>query len=57
VFPALIEQYAIKKKKSRKKSESALIRLTPDHRLIVPLDDKENLFTQIDTVLQSLAND
>jgi len=57
VLLAFIDQYALKKTKNRKKQERAPIRLTPDHRLIVPLDDKENLFTQIDTVLQSLAND
>ena len=54
---ALIDQYARQKKKNRKKGEPVPIRLTPDHRLIVPLNDKENIFTQIDTVLQSLAND
>jgi transcription-repair coupling factor (superfamily II helicase) len=50
-----IDRYALKKTKNRKKRDCAPIRLTPDHRLIVPLDDKENLFTQIDTVVQFLA--
>ena len=57
VLLALIDRYTLQKKKNRKKPDLAPIRLTPDHRLIVPLDDKENIFTQIDTVLQSLAND
>ena len=57
VLLALIDRYTLQKKKNRKKPTPAPIRLTPDHRLIVPLDDKENIFTQIDTVLQSLATD
>ncbi|NOQ47420.1 MAG: transcription-repair coupling factor, partial [Desulfobulbaceae bacterium] len=37
--------------KPAKKQKTKPIRLTPDHRLIVPLENKKNLFTRIHTVL------
>jgi transcription-repair coupling factor (superfamily II helicase) len=53
----LINRYRMKKKKGHAKSSPDPIRLTPDHRLIVAVAEKENLFTRIDTVLQSLTTD
>jgi transcription-repair coupling factor (superfamily II helicase) len=41
-----------KAKKARKKSE---VRLTPDHRLIVPITEEEYLFKQIENVLKFLS--
>lgn len=51
----LITKYRTKKKKDHANPPADPIRLTPDHRLIVAVDEKENLFTRIDTVLQSLT--
>ena len=44
------------KKKAKKQKRKTTIRLTPDYRLIFPLDEKENLFKQIENVLGSLTN-
>ncbi len=49
---ALIES---EKKKIKKKRGKAAIRLTPDYRLIVPIFEEENLFKQIENVLDSLS--
>jgi transcription-repair coupling factor (superfamily II helicase) len=51
----LITRYRTKKKKNHANPSADPIRLTPDHRLIVAFDEKENLFTRIDTVLESLT--
>ncbi len=53
----LVEGSAGGKKKRGAVSGPARFRLTPDNRLIVALDEKENLFKQIETVLQSLSVD
>lgn len=53
----LITKYRTKKKKGQVNPPVDPIRLTPDHRLIVAVEEKENLFTRIDTVLQSLIID
>ena len=55
VLLELITRYRKKKKKGHASPPADPIRLTPDHRLIVAVEEKENLFTRIDTVLQSLA--
>ncbi len=64
VDPALlldfITAHRAKKAKKTKKAGATRtadpVRLTPDQRLIVALDEKENLFNRIDTVLESLKS-
>lgn len=56
-FLALIEQYRPKKNKGKRPPAADPVRLTPDHRLIVALDEQENLFTKIETVVESLTMD
>jgi transcription-repair coupling factor (superfamily II helicase) len=56
-FLELISQHSPKKKKGTVHPVADPIRLTPDHRLIVAIDEKENLFTRIDTVLHFLAKE
>jgi transcription-repair coupling factor (superfamily II helicase) len=43
-------------KKAKKEKRKTTLRLTPDYRLIVPLLDGENIFQQIQNVLDSLTN-
>jgi hypothetical protein len=65
VDPALVLEFiaAQKAEKAKKKRKAGAgrpvdpVRLTPDQRLIVALDEKENLFNRIDTVLQSLKSE
>jgi len=56
-FLELIAQHTPKKKKGYGKPAADPIRLTPDQRLIVAVDEKENLFNRIDTVLQFLTTE
>lgn len=51
----LLDFIELQKKKTDKKRGNKIIRLTPDLRLIVPIEDKENLFKQIENVLRSLS--
>jgi transcription-repair coupling factor (superfamily II helicase) len=53
----LVERHRPKKRKGPGRAPAAPVRLTPDNRLVVAVDEKENLFKQIDSVLQSLATD
>jgi len=50
---AYIEQV---KKKARKQRQKSAIRLTPDSRLIVPLETDGEIFHQVELVLSSLEN-
>ena len=43
-------------KKAKKQKRKTMLRLTPDYRLIVPLREEENIFQQIQNVLNSLSN-
>jgi transcription-repair coupling factor (superfamily II helicase) len=53
----LIARHTPKKKKGNTGSAANPIRLTPDQRLIVAVDEKENLFKRIDTVLEFLTTE
>ncbi len=53
----LIARHAPKKKKGYTGAAANPIRLTPDQRLIVAIDEKENLFKRIDTVLEFLTTE
>lgn len=55
VLLGLIAKCKAQKKKKMRATTTEPIRLTPDHRLIVALDDPKNLFSTIHTVLHSLA--
>jgi transcription-repair coupling factor (superfamily II helicase) len=52
---ALINTHKPKKKKRASAKTADPIRLTPDHRLIVAMAEKDELFTQIHKVLQALT--
>jgi transcription-repair coupling factor (superfamily II helicase) len=56
-FLELIAKFQPKKNKKRRGPTTDPVRLTPDHRLIVSLDEQENLFTRIYTVVDSLTID
>ncbi len=53
----LIGSFQAKKKKGQESPPADPVRLTPDHRLIVAVEEQENIFARIDTVLQSLTTE
>ena len=55
VLLKLIAAHEPKKKKGWHKPGPAPIRLTPDQRLVVTIKDEENLFFEIDDIIQALG--